>query len=351
MTGVGIIVDEHYTRIGTVHAGNGLSMDGHELIVTPRGQAWIIGTCRLRWPGVPSSVLDGVIQEIDLRTGLVMFEWHAIDHVPLTASEVAPLQHAAVYDPYHLNSLALGSAGTVVISMRNTSAVYAIDVRTGAVLWTLGGKRSAFKMTNGAETAFQHDATVQPDGTVALFNNGGTLPAGHAESRAVTLALDRSTMSARLVHAYAHTPPLFSPVEGSMQVLPGGDAFVGWGLSSYLTEFDPGGAVDFDARFVTPTGTYRAYRSVWRGEPLTRPRLATVPSRSGSTTAYISWNGATNVKGWRVLAGRERTHLAIVATAPATGFETAIHLDRRPTCIEAQALSRSGSVLAVAARC
>ena len=115
--GVGIILSQHYRHIATVRAGNGLSMDGHEFLLTPKGQAWIIAISRIRWPGIPEPVLDSVIQEIDIRTRLVMFEWHAIDHIPLSESFFTP-RPGADLDPYHLNSIALDPTGNLIVSTR-----------------------------------------------------------------------------------------------------------------------------------------------------------------------------------------------------------------------------------------
>ena len=77
-----------YQQIATVQAGNGLQgMDLHEFLVTPQGDAWHRRRLArpLRAPcGKP--LMDAVVQEIDIKTGLVLFEWHALDHVPITES-------------------------------------------------------------------------------------------------------------------------------------------------------------------------------------------------------------------------------------------------------------------------
>ena len=55
-------------------------------------------------------------------------------------------------------------------------------------------------------------------------------------------------------------------------------------------------------------------------------RVSTAQTSGGKTTIYASWNGATNVYSWRVLAGKDSKHLATVATGGHTGFETSIPL-------------------------
>jgi hypothetical protein len=34
---------------------------------------------------VGKRAVDAVVQEIDIKTGLVLFEWHALDHLPFSA--------------------------------------------------------------------------------------------------------------------------------------------------------------------------------------------------------------------------------------------------------------------------
>jgi hypothetical protein len=72
--------------------------------------------------------------------------------------------------------------------------------------------------------------------------------------------------------------------------------------------------------------------------------------------AYASWNGATDVASWRVLAGVTSDSLAPVATSPRTGFETAIalppsvvHVRAERSYAQLQALDPSGAVIGVSA--
>src|SRR5581483_2270757 len=88
--GVGVIVDESYRTVARVDAGNGLRADVHEFLLTPAGTALVTAYDEvqrdLRAVGGPASgnVLDSVVQEVDVRTGKVLFEWRSLDHVPLT---------------------------------------------------------------------------------------------------------------------------------------------------------------------------------------------------------------------------------------------------------------------------
>lgn len=343
--GEGIIFDHSYRRIATVQAGNGLTMDLHEFLVTNSGQAWAIAVSPVTIPGISKPVMDGVVQEIDIKTGLVLFEWHALDHVALGDSYFNPKSPGFVYDPYHVNSV-WPTGGGIVVSMRNTSAVYDIDPSTGNIEWELGGRRSSFKLGRGVATAFQHDAIMQPDGTLTIFDDGAGPPQVHKNARGIRVRLDTRHHTASLVREYDHSPQISTNFEGNVQQLTGGDVFMGWGQQPYFSEDNAAGQETFDAHFVAPTSSYRAYRFPWSAQPPTSPALAVAPGADGTTTVYASWNGATDVSAWRVLAGPSATGLNAVGSALDSGFETAIPVHSGDPYFAVQALGSSGQVLA-----
>lgn len=342
--GVGIIADQRYRTIATVRAGNGLQVDLHEFLITPGGTAYVIAAAPVRERGLGRPLIDSVVQEIDIRTGLVLFEWHALDHVPLGDSyKYSVNQPGHVLDPYHTNSISLASDGDLIVSMRNTWATYKIDRQSGQVVWRLGGKRSSFALDSDSTTAFQHAVTAQPDGTVTVFDNGAGPPKVHSQSRGLKIALDAVHRRARVLTVDRHSPSVSSNFEGNLQALPNGEAFLGYGQRPYFTEFDADGRQDFDGRFIDSDSSYRAYRFSWTGRPLTRPAAAV--RRSGAqTTIAASWNGATGVARWRVLGGRRPGALRTIAIAARTGFETEIPV-RGERLFEAEAIGRRGKVL------
>ena len=149
--GEDVIFDSSYHHIATVRAADGLEgADLHEFLLTPQGQAWIIGASPIHWGRYRRPLIDSVVQEIDVKTGLVLFDWHALDHVPLSES-FFNRAHASghVIDPFHLNSITIDQDGNPIVSMRNTWAAYKIDRQTGAVIWTLGSNHSSFKLGPG----------------------------------------------------------------------------------------------------------------------------------------------------------------------------------------------------------
>ncbi len=346
--GVGVILNRSYQPVGLVRAGNGLSMDLHEFLLTPQGTAWLIAVSPVLLPGISKMVADAVVQEIDVASGLVLFEWHALDHVPLSDSYVSAKAPSFVFDPYHMNSVMPLGSDAALISMRNTSAVYKVSLATGKIAWQLGGKHSSFRLGKGVSTAYQHDAVAQPDGTITIFDDGGGPPTVH-DARGIRVALDTRHMTARLVSEYDHSPKFATNFEGNVQQLSGGDVFMGWGQQPYFSEDDSHGNQIFDGRFVVPSSSYRAYRFPWSGQPKTPPAAAAGGGPYGTTNVYASWNGATTVASWRVLTGPSPTALSAAAKTRASGFETAVPVPSQLPYYEAQALSSNGGVLGTSA--
>jgi hypothetical protein len=344
--GVGVIMNRNYRRIATVRAGNGLDAGSHEFLVTPQGDAYITASSPVKLRGHRGQTIDSVIQEIDIRTGLVLFEWHALDHLPLRDTYTIPATANASFDPYHVNSISLDADGNLLVSLRNTSAVYDIDPRSGRILWTLGGKHSSFAMGPGTATYLQHDAVAQPDGTLTIFDNGGAPPFRHGQSRGLHERLDPQTMTATRIGEYDHSPPLRAAVEGGVQMLSDGDAFVGWGAAPFFSEYGPSDQQTYNARFNEPVVSYRAYRFPWSGQPATAPAVAVSSRVHGDRQVFVSWNGATDVSSWRVLAGSRPRRLARLTVAPPAGFETTIAVRTGARYLAVQALGASGTVLA-----
>ena len=344
--GEGVIYNTQYQQIATVQAGNGLQgMDLHEFLVTPQGDAYVVGVSPIHFDGMGRPLMDAVIQEIDIKTGLVLFEWHALDHIPISASFFKQGAKGLVYDPYHANSISIDTDGNLIVSLRNTWAAYKINHETGAVMWTLGSNQNSFKMGPGTQTAFQHDVQVQPGGMLTMFDDGAGPPTVHSQSRAIEESLNESNNTVTLVRQFEHTPGLSAEFEGGAQMLPGGDLFVGWGQQPYFSEFNSSGQLVFDARFTSNTSSYRAYKFAWSGQPTTPPAIAAAPNSDGTTQVWSSWNGATAVSSWRVLAGSSPSRLAPLLTTPKQGFEMGISAPTGMGVLAVQALDSRGNVL------
>ncbi len=205
--GEGIIANSAYEPIAHVKAGNGLQMDIHELEITPQGQAWIDAVEPVCEPVCDEShppILDYVAQEIDINTGMVMWEWSPLGHVPLSETEAVPANGA--FDPYHMNSVEPIAADKVLISMRDTSGVYLVSQEDGHIIWQIAGKKSTFTRLKGTRFYFQHDAKLEGRHlqTLTIFDDEAGPPA-YGTSRGLVLHLGNGKVE--------HAPPVPAVVQ------------------------------------------------------------------------------------------------------------------------------------------
>ena len=303
-----------------MRAGNGLTGDIHEFQITPKNTALFtvyhqmpVDLTKAHGPK-KGRIFDGIVQERDIASGKVLFEWHSYPAVGLNESYAPPpkasAKKPAPWDYFHINSIAEEPNGNFLISARNTHTLYELSRSTHKIMWRLGGKKSDFKMGPGTNFEWQHDARRQPDGTITLFDNGAA-----------------------------------PPIEGNAQFLPNGHLFVGWGAVPYYTEFDAQGGVLLDARFGKLRGritgpnqdadSYRVYRFVWHGHPTDTPAVAVRGNK-----VFVSWNGATEVAKWRLVADGHPGQ-----TIAKTAFETALPLPAAAKEVAVVALDSKGATL------
>ena len=348
-SGVNYIADSSYRVVATVHAGNGLGADGHEFALTPQGTALITIDREVPYDlssvGGPKDgrVDDGIVQEIDVASGRVLFEWHSLDHVPLDES-YAPVE--SPYDYFHINAVNLDGDGNLLISGRHTWAVYKIDRSTGAIRWRLGGKKSDFLLGPGAQFAWQHNPLPARPDTIRLFDNesdGSSRVLSH--SRVIWIHLDAAAKTATLVKEIAHPLGVSAASQGNAEGLDNGNTFVGWGQLGRVSEFDPQGKLLFDAVLPGTYNTYRGYRAGWTGRPDTHPTATAWTNKNGTTTVHAVWNGATEVAAWRVLVGPRTTALTPVRKAPWNGLDTTLKIRGVPHEVEVVALDAQGHVI------
>lgn len=271
-SGADYIADEHGRIIETLTPGDELASDVHEFRLTPDGRALITSyrqiPADLSAIGGPKDgqLYDSIASVVDVATKKVLFQWDPAQHVPLTdTTQTGTLPSDTIYDPYHMNSIALDPDGNLVISMRNTSTVYDVDIHTGAINWQLGGKHSTLDLGPGVEFAFQHDAEFADPSTVRLFNDNSSGQTTLGSSSVEWIHIDPAAHTATLARNQTHPDGLVSAAMGNAQDLSNGDTFVGWGWAPHLSEFTPAGQLVYDATL--PTGAYRAYLEDWAPTP------------------------------------------------------------------------------------
>jgi hypothetical protein len=349
-----VIADRSYREITRVRAAGSEQADQHDFVITSRGTAlfWVyVPVPRDLTPqgGPMDGVLhDGVIQEIDIATGKLLFQWKASDHVGLDES-YAPLPQGdsahLPYDYFHANSVGLAADGNIIISSRHTWTAYKINKSNGQIMWRLGGKKSDFTLDEKSKFAWQHDFRQRRDGSYSLFDNGAGITKVRDYSRGLVLKLDEAARTATFVAEYVHPDRLSAPTQGSFRELADGGNFIGWGQKPNFTEFTADGTVRLDGHLPLDNQSYRAYKTDWTGNPLDQPAMG-LHVENGNVVVSASWNGTTKVTKWRARSGTQPGALAGPPVEGArTGFETQLTVQGTPEYVVAEALDAKGNLL------
>lgn len=367
-------MDTSYKEVARLKAANGLEADLHEFRFTGTGTALItiydVQQADLTQLGGSSHgyIWDSVFQEIDIETGELVFQWRASEHFAVTDS-FHPRGNGGSkgnpWDWFHINSIEKDPWGNYLVSARYTSTVSYINGSTGELIWVLGGRPNQFfDLSEGRATDFkyQHDARWHENYTViSIFANGARAP-GQQEntpySSALKIRIDTSNttrMTAQLDTQFINTLQISSSSQGSTQVLPNGNALVGYGYNAAFTEFASNGVALCETHFGATsrfhTGDVQSYRVLkfnWTGTPDTDPSLAVV-----SDSVFVSWNGATEVVGWVLETGEKRSgsediEWQVAAQNPKTSFETEIQLpEDRGSYIRVVAVDAEGRSLGI----
>jgi hypothetical protein len=350
------IYNTSYQHVATIHAGNGYHADLHEVRLSPEGTAWIdmfdpIYMDLSPYGGPSDGIInDSVVQEIDIKTGLVMWEWHALGHIPPSESH-KPISSSSSspWDYVHINSIDPGSDGDVLLSSRSTWTLYDVDLKTGSVRWRLGGDNSSFKLGPGTHTYWQHDAEWQPGGLISVFDNGSDPPM-EKQSRGLLLAPNPQTHTVTLVKAFTNpTKTLLATSQGNVLNLKDGNWLMGYGGLPNFTEYTSAGQVLLDGTLGKSVQDFRTYLSPWSGHPMTPPSVLAAPVAGGTIAVSVSWNGATEVASWKVLTGASASSLAPAASAARAGFQTTISTPGPGPYVAVQALNAAGGVIGTSA--
>ena len=378
--GHGVIMDRHYRIVRTVESsGAGASSDMHEFRITPysNGKTALMTVYQPRQYDLTTNpkfnvekgmgwIVEGVFQEVDIATGNVVFEWRSLDHVDPGDSWTMPgttdtsgdgLHEISPWDYFHLNSIDKNEEGDYLLSARHVSAIYKVSGKDGSILWQLGGATPSFEQENFV-FSYQHDAKwISENKTHTVFsfydNASNTFNNTNKFSHGWIISIDHTAKRATMIKEWGAPEPeggLLSGSQGSIQLLPGGGAHIGWGEHSYFSEHTADGEATMYGILATRPSNVMIYRSTkwnWTAQPLTKPALWTY-SKAGSKKMvfYVSWNGATEVKAWNFFTGKSATGPWKLAEKKSKkGFETVLHLDKYHEWAYAQALDANGDVL------
>lgn len=352
--GQSVIMDTELQSVSTVNTLNGLSpLDQHEfviaddnaLIITYHPERYDLSAFNITtgqgW------IMNSIFQDINLTTGELEFEWSAIEHIALTEGYVLPntteiigtgFNPTSPWDYFHINSVDKNADGDYLISARHTSTLYKINGTDGTIIWRCGGLLSDFDLLNGLNWSYQHDARWMEynDTTeiISLFDNasnGFDRSANHSAGYIIRIDHSAEPATVELLSLYpAADDQWISDSQGNMQVLNPDDwansnTFIGWGSQPVVTEHDPEGNIIYRAN-VASNGmmNYRAYKFNITITPQDAPALYTYAlDTDADTVYYMSWNGATEVRSWRIYGrGGCDGNWTLIDEVPKTGFET-----------------------------
>lgn len=311
--------------------------DGTELNLT-NGLSWLLN-CHVR--------------EIDTSTGRINFDWSARDHfdpnVVLLSNEFYRSNRRGAIDFFHLNSVAKSNNGDYVISARHMDAVYKISHQDGHVIWQLGGRNSTIEANFAL--CHQHHVRIldELDGnmTLSIFNNGCETNASTTAS-AMVVNLDQIAKTATLVQEFRPENAMTVGSQGSVSIdAESGNAVVGWGLESTITEHSANGTIIFNATLGGGVAqSYRAFKAEWHGFPRGRPKVwVYAKTPEARTVIYVSWNGATEVAHWRFHGRNRSSEMKVLGSIAKFGFETDFASEEHVDFAFAEAVSREGASL------
>ncbi|KAJ1325392.1 Arylsulfotransferase (ASST) [Microdochium nivale] len=362
---------EYNTYAQLVPDGLENNSDPHEFSITSDGTALftnyhqVLGNCSsVGGPAVDCEVWESSFQELDITTREPLFTWRASEHVGIGESlwpfKMSTQGVSNGFDFLHINAVQKTRDGAnYLVNGRHLSGTMLINGTSGERIWQLGGRNNMFKdLSGGRATNFlgQHHARFSSDDEteVSMFDNHSfgqdkdkTPGCRVACTRVIRIKLDYTAMTARLISDWRHPVSVQARAQGGQQVLPGGGAMVAWGVVPALTEYTRDGEVCMDLQ-VGPWSTsetgesnvYRGYKFNYTATPHWDPSLAVLDH-----TAYVSWNGATEVESWVLYGGYTEERMTVITTSPRQGFETAMELDVVPLMVRVEARDKNNMPL------
>ncbi|HEU5151167.1 MAG TPA: aryl-sulfate sulfotransferase [Iamia sp.] len=237
----------------------GAPSDFHDVLLLPNGNYAMVTAeqrqCDLSaWGQPPATCIDHEVQELT-PAGEVVWRWAVDEHIPITETpprwRSTPDPTFGAVDPWHFNSIEWTGDG-FLLSFRHLDAVYKVDYATRTIDWKLGGTRRPESLRvigdrffdRGSSISGQHDARLQPDGTITIYDNRSNSSAGR-QPRMARYRIDEGADTATLVHEVREFVAPESFCCGSTRVLPTGNYVTGWGGTPWFTENKPDGTAVF----------------------------------------------------------------------------------------------------------
>ncbi|WTW95962.1 hypothetical protein OG216_22435 [Streptomycetaceae bacterium NBC_01309] len=348
------VLDASYRKVFEIPGFAAVRNSDWFITTNPEGtRALVTGnrTFKARLPEGTSDVTVGasLVKEIDLLTGDVLFSWDSQTagpgFVPLTDTVRFRSKDGVAH---HMDVDAVGwdADGGILLTARGTRAIYKID-RSGAVVWTFGGKHSSFEPAPGTSAPVDpRSVRRNPDGTLSYLELhdavGGPV-------HWVTVSLDETARTAALVTSRELERTAIDQDYGKyflVQTLANGSPAISDGMGN-AAEYTSGSDLAAWTHPKSGMGT-NTLRAPWQGTPQTKPDLGLDMTSATGLSAYASWNGATEVAKWRVSVGPGTAGLRVVGEAARTGFETRVNVEvtAADSTVRVEALDVGGRVIA-----
>lgn len=262
--------------------------------------------------------------------------------------------------------------GNYIINAYHVCGITKINGTDGSIIWRLGGNKSDFRMIDDYKLMHMHHVRIRDFADVkiprelrgkvssethlalSIFDNGFFMLGGRGptaeSSSAIVVLLDLDAMTGQVIERYTQPEGMYGPLFGSVQFLPNGDRFIGWGAQRGFSQYTQNNELVFHAEIANealPTWSYRTFKGPWSARPTTQPDLYTYSWNCyWNTSMYASWNGATDVGSWRFYGGpSEDGPFEETAFAAKDGFETRAMATVFANHTYVEALHADGSVL------
>ncbi len=339
------------------------------------------------------TIREAGLRVVDVETGEIDFKWRSLDHVAVNESCVSLnidpegdylyvrcrlfyefTAKSSNHPHSHANSITSTPSGDYLLNGFNICTIYLISHITGKVLWRLGGPFSDFTFTTPFRLSHLHHLRVRPLSSVnlppslkesiseethlaiSLLDNAfdTTSPPTSSSSAGLVILLDVVSKTATVIERYPHPGGSLAAMFGSIDFLPNGDRFVGWGSLKEATQFRPSGEIVWHAETGNKRAMIGSLRTLKREWHSAR-KLDSKPNGFGyswvcgwRSALYASWNGATEVESWRFYGGNEtgqEGRWEMLGMAPKNGFETMIMAETFVRWAFAQGVAEDGEVL------
>ena len=242
-------MNSSYKVVATVKGGNGVQPDLHDFQIGPGNVAYVTAfnpiRCDLGPRAGPARRRDPRRGDlaVDMKTGLVRWEWHSVDHIGANESEGSPPPHSAVgLVPHQLDRRRaqrrpadLGAQHVGRLPDREGHRQDPLAPRRPAAArsrWARGRRPTGSTTPACSRTATSRSSTTAP----TRRRSRSRAPCGSRSTRRRT----PPSWSGPVTHP---SPPLLAASQGNAQTLSNGGTVVGYGGVPEVTEFAKDGSI------------------------------------------------------------------------------------------------------------